>query len=281
MKRLNLAAIGAIVVLELVSFPMKVSAQSGLHARTAKPASGMTVDDVIRLTTAGLSEDIIIQQIRNKGQAFDLTTDQLIALKSAHVSDRILQCMLDPSKPDLALVPAREPEPRVGTRQAAPVAAPAAVPTEIGVYTQRDGQWVEIPPELVYWKTGGALKSIATVGVMHGDVNGHVLGTSSRTSLATPLRFLIVAPDGVALTEYQLIRFRTNKDNREFRTITGGLLHSQGGAIRDLVSFDGEKLASRVYEVHFPETAGLGEYGILPPGSTSGSGKIYSFRITK
>ncbi len=88
-----------------------------------------------------------------------------------------------------------------------------------------------------------------------------------------------MAPEGTALAEYQLVRLHPNKDNREFRTITGGILHSQSGSQRDQLPFDGKKIASRVYELTFPASAGPGEYGLLPPGSTSGSGKIYSFHV--
>ena len=67
---------------------------SGTRPQT-KP---MTVDDVIRLSKAGLSDDVIIQQIRNQGQRFNLSTDQLVQLKSASVSERVIQVMIDPTK---------------------------------------------------------------------------------------------------------------------------------------------------------------------------------------
>jgi hypothetical protein len=253
------------------------------RARTATTASGLTAEDVIKLVKAGLSEDIIIQQIRKNGRAFDLSTEQLIALKTANVSDRIVQVMLDPSKA-VAAAPTPAVSKPVAPAPPAPMAArhtpaEAALPTEAGVYAKRQSQWVEIPPDIVNWKSGGVLKTIATAGIRHGDINGHVLGASSHTSLARPLELLIVAPDGVALNEYQLLRLRANKDNREFRTVTGGILHAQSGSERDLVPFDGKKIASRIYEVTFPAAAGSGEYGVLPPSSTSGSGKIYSFRM--
>jgi hypothetical protein len=57
----------------------------------------MTVDDVIKLSKAGLSDDVIIQQIKKKGQRFDLSTDQLVQ-QSNSVSDRVIQVMIDPTK---------------------------------------------------------------------------------------------------------------------------------------------------------------------------------------
>lgn len=243
-------------------------------------ASGVTVEDVVKLAKAGLSEDIIVEQIKRKGQAFDLSSDQIIELKAAHVSDRVLEAMLDPAK---AEAPASVPATAFARAEAPPVpsAPDAAMPTEVGVYARKQGQWVEVSPEIVYWKTAGALKMVATAGLRHGDVNGHVSGPASHTSFDGPPEFLIVAPEGVALAEYRLLRLRRGKEDREFRTVTGGLLHAQSGEGRDMVTFDVKKVASRVYQVSLPTTAGPGEYGLLPPGSTNGSGKIYSFRVAE
>lgn len=145
-------------------------------------------------------------------------------------------------------------------------------------------QWTEVLPEVVNWKTGGVLKTIATAGIVKGDVNGRILGPNSRNSVKTPLEFLIYAPEGVAITEYQLLRLRAKDDAREFRTVTGGVLHVSGGATRDLVPFEGKKVASRTYLVVLPNL-GAGEYGFLPPGmagqasASAQLGKMYTFHL--
>jgi hypothetical protein len=88
----------------------------------------------------------------------------------------------------------------------------------------------------------------------------------------------------VAITEYQLLRLRDSKNAREFRTVTGGVMHVSGGATRDMVPFDSKKTAPRTYEIVLPNL-GSDDYGLLPPGggdsgSNSGRiGKIYSFRL--
>ena len=64
----------------------------------ARPQTKTTVDDVIRLSKAGLSDDVIIQQIKKNGQRFDLSTDQLLRLKSASVSERVIQVMIELTK---------------------------------------------------------------------------------------------------------------------------------------------------------------------------------------
>jgi hypothetical protein len=104
-----------------------------------------------------------------------------------------------------------------------------------------------------------------------------------------PLEFMIYAPEGVAITEYQLIRLRATpgKGYREFRTITGGVFNAKSGAMRDMVPFEGKKVATRLYQVVLPGTLGAGEYGFIYLGASGGSGgmsslamgKMYTFRL--
>jgi hypothetical protein len=139
----------------------------------------------------------------------------------------------------------------------------------------------------VNWRTGGVLKSVASAGIVKKDVNGLLNGPHSRNSVNSPLEFIISMPEGVAITEYQLIRLRPNKDYREFRTITGGVFNQKGGAMRDLVPFEGKKLSGRIYSVVLPNTLGAADYGFIHMGATGGSGaltslsmgKMYTFRL--
>jgi hypothetical protein len=77
-------------------------------------------------------------------------------------------------------------------------------------------------------------------------------GPHSRNSVNSPLEFIISMPEGIAITEYQLIRLRPNKDYREFRTMTGGVFNQKSGAMRDMVPFEGKKLSARMYSVVRP-----------------------------
>jgi hypothetical protein len=259
-----------------------------VHAKpkvSSQPA-GMTVTDVIKLSKAGLSEDIIIEQIRKNGKPFQLTTGQLIQLKTASVSSRVVQFMFYPAQVEvpadtLSATASKAAAALPATVSAAkvPAAAEAAIPTEWGVYVKEQGQWTEVPPEIVYWKTGGAFKAIATAGIVRGDVNGHLSGVASQNAYAAPMDFLIVLPEGTSINEYQLLRLRVNKGNREFRTVTGGVLHSEGGPARDAISFEPKKTAAHAFLVHFGAVLGVGEYAFLPPGSSGMSGKVYSFRV--
>ena len=58
-------------------------------------------------------------------------------------------------------------------------------------------------PEIVNFKTGGVLKSIASAGVVKGEMNGHIGGTRSKLNLTFPVSFAVYLPEGVEITEYQ------------------------------------------------------------------------------
>lgn len=58
-----------------------------------KPASQLTIDQVIQMVAAKIADDIVITTIRNSGTKFDLTPDALIKLKTAGVSDEVIRAM--------------------------------------------------------------------------------------------------------------------------------------------------------------------------------------------
>jgi hypothetical protein len=241
----------------------------------------LTNDAILKMAKAGLGEDILVSTIKAQPGSYTTTPDDLIALKGAGVSDKVLAAMIEKAA---AGGGAPMPAGAAGNPlAAAPKAAPGPV-NEVGVYYLKNDAWADLAPEVVNFKTGGVLKTIGTAGIVKGDVNGHVNGDHSRTALKSPVTLLVYAPEGVAITEYQLLRLREAKDSREFRTVTGGVMHVSGGATRDLVPFESKKTAPRTYEIVLPNL-GSADYGLLPPAggdSTSSSGrigKIYSFRL--
>jgi hypothetical protein len=232
-------------------------------------------DSVAKMVKAGLGESLIVSMIQNQPGKYTLTPDALVKLKQQGVPDKVLGAMV--AKGSGGSSSSSEPA------SAEPASNDVPQNIEIGVYYKKGGKWEEMLPDVVNWKTGGVMKSIATAGVVKGDVNGHIEGPHSRNSVASPVEVLIYAPEGVAITEYQLLRLRDNKGSREFRTVTGGVMHVSGGATRDLVPFEGKKLVNRTYKIVLPNL-GAGEYGFLPPGavtsaSSASLGKMYSFRL--
>lgn len=244
-----------------------------LLAVFALAQSVMNNDSVIKMAKAGLSDDIILGSVNGQPGQYSTSADDLIALKQAGVTDKVIGAMIAKS-----------------SGGGAPAPGPAGVMVavgpvnEVGVYYKKGDAWTDLPPEVVNFKTGGVLKTIGTAGIVKGDINGHLNGEHSRNALKTPIDILVYTPEGTNVSEYQMLRLHDQKDSREFRTVTGGVLHVSGGATRDMIPFESKKIAARTYEIVVPNL-GPGEYGILPPtgGDSTGSsgriGKLYSFRI--
>jgi hypothetical protein len=242
----------------------------------------LTNDSILKLAKAGMSESVILTMVNGQPGNYSVKVDDLIALKQAGVSDKVVAAMVSKGSGGAAT-----PSAPVVAAAASPAAAGPTM--EIGIYAKKpDGTWMEVLPEVVNWKTGGSIKTMASAGVVKKDVNGNIAGPTSRNTVKSPLEFQIVSAEGVSITEYQLIRLRLNKDYREFRTVTGGILNQQSGAMRDLVPFEGKRVAPRTFSVVLPANLGAGEYGFLSPGAVGSSGnaaaqigKMYTFRIVE
>jgi hypothetical protein len=238
----------------------------------------MNNDAVIKLVKAGLSDDLIVSTINASPASFDTSADGLIALKTAGVSDKVVGAIVMKTN---GTAPAATVAP-----QATGSGLPAGI-DEVGVYYKdKTGAWASLLPEIVNFKTGGVLKSMMTDGIVKGDLNGHIAGKSARTSVTFPVVFAVYVPEGTAITEYQLLRLRANSNSREFRSVTGGVMHVSGGATRDSIEFHADKIAPRLYQITLDASAGKGEYGLLPPGAVGSSnmgssGKIYSVSVTE
>jgi len=94
----------------------------------------LTTDDVIRMAKAGLSAETIELKIRHSEVAFDTSTDALIALKEAGVSEATIRIMID--KAAVAVpTPAPAPKPTSGTTAAEPAPVVSATPVPRGAVT--------------------------------------------------------------------------------------------------------------------------------------------------
>jgi hypothetical protein len=236
-------------------------------------------DDIIKMSKAGLGEDLILQTVQLKPGHYDTAPDDLITLKTAGLSDKIIAAM-EAHGTGLA------------TRNASTKVEPAPLSNgvdEIGVYYKSKkgetaGQWLPLQTERVVFRSGGAVKSALTQGILAKDQYGHVEGGKSPLVLPNGFELLIYAPVGTDGNEYDLLRLRDHKNYREFRTLTGGILHSQSGPGPDEVEFHPKKIAPQLYTFTVPSDIEKGEYGILPPGSANqrgfaDTGKIFTFSI--
>jgi hypothetical protein len=234
-------------------------------------------DTIIRMTKAGLGDDLIVQTIDLQPGHYDTKPDDLITLKQAGLSDRVISAM-EAKGTGLAV---RGNARALANGSDSIVLSPV---NEIGVYYKdAQGRWQPMESEPVHSKSSGWLKNVVTDGIVKTDMNGMVNGPESKLLLPRPVEFLIYTADGVDAGEYDLIRFRLNGKDREFRTLTGGVFHSTGGAKGDEVEFSAKKIAPRTWTFTLPKDTPGAEYGILPPGTgnVTNGGKIYTFAISE
>ena len=229
-----------------------------------------TNDDVLKMVKAGFSDDTIVEAIRTNEPRFDTSSDALFQLKQAGVSERVISTML------------------IATRDAASTSGGRresdGLPGEPGVYILKDGRYVELAIEMVDWKSKFFSPISTTGGLTTSRLTAQLNAPQSRLQLAGDVELLIVCPDGVAATEYQLLRADLNKDKREFRVdfkvLHGGVLEPLGGIGRNAVGFEAKRLAAGQYRIQI-RSLDKGEYAFLPPGVYPGSltSKMYTFGL--
>jgi hypothetical protein len=239
---------------------------------TARPKQ-IGNDTILRMAKAGLDDTIILQTINLQPGHYDTTPDDLIALKAAGVSQQVIAAM-QAHGTGLDIRVHRTPTGEI-TPQSFGIDDPGVY------YEDKQGEWIPLKIERLTIKSGGTVKSLLTHGIVSRDMNGHIDGAKSPLVLPTGVEILIYAPVGTEATEYDFLRFREHSDSREFRTLTGGVFHSESGADRDEIEFHPKKIAPQMYTFTVPIDIEKGEYGVLPPASAGmqGTGKIFTFSI--
>jgi hypothetical protein len=172
------------------------------------------------MVEAGLSDDLIIARIRKEYKPFDLSTDDMIRLKKAKVSDAVMKVMLDPkvelSSGSSTTSPAESTTPRIviqsplvpgvtATKASGATPGPAAEasgdpndpmdPHDSGIYLytkDRDGKPVMVVLERASYqgsKTGGMLTSAMTYGIVKVKTKAVLPGAhaSLRLSDSSPV----------------------------------------------------------------------------------------------
>jgi hypothetical protein len=252
----------------------------------------LTNQDVIDMTTMGLSDDVIIAKIRSvsgDGLKFDTSVEELKDLKAAKVSDAVIKVMVNPTPPPAPVVVAAT----------AISNDPNLPPPEVGVYWKDAQTFVLIQGMTVTQaKVGGRAGSFFTNGMRSEHWDATVAGPTSnnRVKDRQPV-FYFYVPDGDTAADYVLIKLEKKSDHREFQVGSfGGVTGGKSGVKKDKeISFHAEHVGIRVYKVTLESGLKPGEYGFfLGTGAQSNmsggnmgsarsggsaSGRVYDFSI--
>ncbi len=224
-------------------------------------------EGIIKLVKAGMSEELIVNVIRQQPGIYVLGATELVALKEAGVSEKLIAAMLDKGKTPVAATPAVE-----GTKKSSTIPGP-------GLFYKKGAEYFELIQEEVEWKTSGAMRNIASAGIVKKDLNGTITGASSRNFLQNPMEIVIAPPSGLTINSYVLLPMKASKTDRAFNV---GPVNKKSGLAKGAIAFGVEKLGEGQFRIVLPTPLGPGEYGILavsPSDAASSAGKMYTFRI--
>jgi hypothetical protein len=268
---------------------------SSLFSRFAaaqESSKRLTNQDVISMTSLGLSDEVIIAKIRSvsgsDGLNFDTSVDGLKSLKEAKVSDAVVKTMINPALPPTVVVAGVPMTPD-----------PDLPPPEVGVYW-KDGPTFSLVQgkTLTQEKVGGRAASIFTNGIRSEHWDAVVEGTTSGNLVKDrrPI-FYFYVPDGDTAADYVLLSLEKKSDHREFQVGSfGGITGGKAGIKKEKqISFRAEHAGIRVYKVTLDSDLKPGEYAFfLGTGAQSNmsggdlgasrsggnaTGKVYDFSI--
>lgn len=211
-----------------ISFAKLAPAQSGAPQNvTGKTA--ITVEEVVKLSKGGISEDIIITKIRRSGKAFDLSPEELLELKKSGVSDNIIKYMLDPAQPYTP-----PPSPDLKKTDAPP---PVAVPKPVAKKYPEDPVASQIPPDpgLYYTGKGSPVRidlklllglkespGLGKVLMKKPKLVAYLAGPSAKCRIQDPAPgFYFRLPEGRAIEDFVLIALEKKQDRRIIEMIGG------------------------------------------------------------
>jgi hypothetical protein len=244
----------------------------------------MTNAEVISLVKAGLSTTIIINKIRSSKTNFDLSTDSLIALKQAGVTDDVVGAMLEAKSGKTMSV--------ANTTQGQAVVDindPRA-PHDFGIYLYEENgegrRMTQLAPNVsAQNRTGGGFTAAVTpFGLGKVKTKANLPGTAASLQLkvSRPVFYFYLdnktgglnTSSGIPSTpnEFALVRFNIRSDNREV-TIAKANAYSAKGGLSDeyVVQFDTESMGNGVFKITPKIDLKNGEYGfyLINSGNSS------------
>ena len=193
---------------------------------TGPISTPLSVEEVLKLSQSGVSEDVIVTKIKKNGKAFDLSADELVELKKAGVKDTILKYLLDPSQP---YTPPPPPAPPLAAVHAGPgsTAKPeppakkypvdayaARVPPDPGLYRFNQNELLKTDIKMLLGENQGP--GLGKVLLKKGKATAYLVGASARSRVAdsAPV-FYIRLPEGKSIEELLLLTLDGKKDRRE------------------------------------------------------------------
>ncbi len=252
----------------------------------------MTNSEVITLAKAGLNQSIIINKIRTSKSDFDLSTDSLIELKKAGISDEIVNAMLTAKTGNK--MPAQN---AVGMNQVKGDPNDPMSPHGYGVYLYEENNGERkmtqlLPNVSAQNRTGGNFTAAITpFGLGKRKTKANLPGRNAEMQIndTTPVFYFYLdatsgglnTSSGIPSTpnEFALIEFNQRSDNREITIGKSNEWSSKGGlSDESVIAFTSEDLGNGIFKITPSRELTKGEYAffLLNSGNSNASAAIGS-----
>ena len=228
---------------------------------------------ILDMAKAKLGETIIINKIKSSKTNFDLSTNSLIKLKEAGVSDNIINAMME----------AQNPQPASQSGQQVKDSLSG------DVFIQQDGKLVEMEYVAGFTKN---ISSAFTMGFGTMKTKFVIMASGEHAAMRIkdkqPSFYMKLHP-----SEIGLVRFDTDTYNKKIvrYVLRVGEMWQTGGQAgapgQGNIDFEYKKESSGLYKITLKSPLEKGEYGFIAGGTGSGAGlwspsssyKIYDFGV--
>jgi hypothetical protein len=257
----------------------------GQEPQPVAPGS-LTIEEVLRLANAGVADELIVASVKRNAKAFDLNSDEIVALTKSGVSNTVIKYLLDPTLPYTP--PPAEPPP-------APQGSPAAsttskfpfdplaekVPSETGLYYLSGAQEfmrLDLKPILPLSEPGKFSK------LTGGHVVGSVAGSAAKIRTSKdPLVFYARLGEKVAIDDLVLLSVEPDKKEKRRELDFGTKAGTPVFPTKSVHQFDSKEIGpDGLYRIAVPALSG-GEYLFYILGSADNKkgllGKGYDFGV--
>jgi hypothetical protein len=248
-----------------------------------------SVNDVIRLSKAGVSDAVIIAQIKKSPHTYDLTADQLIEMKASHVSDTVIQQLQLKSPPVVATAaldaPTLAPKERTGANSGTQRNEPV-LPMEEGLCVSTSNGCNKLFGQIAsFERTGSRFVNWITLDIKAAHDNVQVLGPHAQMVVdPQPTFYFIPAkPDaeaGIDAGELLLMRLEQKTHRRQYEVEARGTWRGSKGVtpthqIQLVRSEEGHQL----YRLTPAKALPKGEYALYLVRGDGKSPIFYEFSV--
>lgn len=278
----------------------------------------LTNEKIIQLIKLGLSEDVIVEKIRQSECRCDTSTNGLAKLKAAKVSDAIILAMLSSSPGSYSETPPPtnrgNAENKIEENTVSNTNKVVSSQTEQllrqisepGIYILENGSMKQIEPSVFSGTKANFLMGAMTYGIKKTKFRAKVRGKSANMQISNskPEFYFVFNPEyknsgavmagnlfwGMPATspaEFMMVQMNQKDASREavmgeYGTFTG---MSMGARDKDVREYSFEKLKPGIYKVIPKTDLTNGEYCFYYAGNVTGiglaGGKVFDFSITK